>query len=225
MSDETDAAEMNPEEAGLTPGELWNQEGSASLWQTRLGLTFEYVGIALMLLSVLGAMFIAIARMPPILLLTMPFVMMVGALMMFVGPIICLAVPKESGAKELLIGSVVCQFANIFYSVSDYFFPTLILAPFKIALNFCGIFGLILFILFMKKLALFINRQDLSSKATHVLVFGVFMVIASILTIFLLLAEMIPPLSMILIPIGALIAFVMYANLIGYMRKALAPGK
>ncbi|MCA9014624.1 MAG: hypothetical protein KDA77_04750, partial [Planctomycetaceae bacterium] len=204
MSEEFSVEGGVPEEADLTPGELWNQGGSASLRQTRLGLTFEYVGIAMMLLSVLGGMFIAIARLPPILLLTMPFVMIVGALMIFVGPIICLAVPKESGAKELLVGSVVCQFANLFYSVSELFIPTLIPAPFKIALNYCGIFGLILFILFMKKLALYINRQDLSSKATHVLVFGIFMVVASILMIFLLLAQMIHPLSIVLLPIGAL---------------------
>ena len=40
MSDETDAAEMNPEEATLTPGEEWNREGSVSLRQTRLGADF-----------------------------------------------------------------------------------------------------------------------------------------------------------------------------------------
>lgn len=224
MSGEISVEESVPEEADLTPGEQWVREGAATLRQTRLGLSLEYVGIALVLLSVPGAILIALYRLPPTLLLLMPFVTIVGALMMFVGPIICLAVPKESGAKELLIGSVVCQFANIFYTVSELFIPTLIPAPFKVALNYCGVFGLILFVLFMKKLAVYINRQDLSSKATYVLVFGILMMIASILIIFLLLAQMIPPLSFIPIPIGALIAFVMYANLIGYLRKALVAG-
>ncbi len=223
MSDPTELNEGEQLDVELSPGEKWNLEGSSSLRQTRLGLGFVYFGIVVILLSALGTFFALFAKLPVTALLVFPVGLIAGSVLIFVGPIVCLAVPQESGAKGLLIGSVVCQVANIVYSVAEFLTPELFILPVKLTLNLSGTLGLILFILFMKKLANFIHRPDLSSKAIYVLVGGALMVVVAILIAVLVTLKTISGLSIVLIPIGALIVFVMYANLVGYLRKALAP--
>jgi hypothetical protein len=152
---------------------------------------------------------------------------LLGGLLNFIGQIVCCMVPSQSGAKGYAIGAVVMQvcavglyFANIAHTVMAGPSPYL---PFAHLTNAAGLIGTVLFVLFMRKLSSFIGRGDLRRRSGNILVFG-----AILLAIFGLLllgfviwkAELFGWLSIVLL-IGGLVCFVMYANLINALRKVL----
>jgi hypothetical protein len=93
--------------------------------------------------------------------------------------------------------------------------------------NFGGLAGLLLFIFFLREIALYLGRDDLMNRARNVLIVGV--VCAVVFACFVFLLPAIGPsggdavfaviwLSAIIV---AIVLLVMYANLINAMRKAV----
>ena len=226
--------------ADLTPapGERWVQDVSPSLRQTGIGLTLVYYGIVLVLLSILVLMFggfVAADAGGAVFVLVVGAAgigMVVACILMFVGPLVCLAVPTESGARAYIIGSVVFQLANIGYAVLSQFVPVEIPLAAALILNLLGVVGTVLFILFMKKLAEYIGRERLAARARNLLVtLGVLVVLGTVFVAVAIvgtleelpegtLLAVIGVLGLVVIVLG-LIVFVMYANLVDALRKAL----
>ena len=138
---------------------------------------------------------------------------------MFIGPLLCLAVPPETNAKGLIVASVIFQLINTVMVVVSMF------SIFPMMQGIGQLFGFIsavLFVLFMRRLALFVGRQDLADRARNILILGAITVVVSMLGLFSLI---VPAMGMLFLGVGILgiIMFVMYANLVNYLRLALKP--
>ena len=219
----------NPYASPVADTDDWVQSDSSSLRYTKLGLSLVYYGIVVLLLSLifsfLGPLALRAGGAAGLSLIGVAvFGVMIGAFLIFVGPLFCLTVPAETGARDLILGSVVFQFGNVIQAVLQRFAPHAISVIAGLVLNVSGLIGAILFVLFMRKLAQFIRRGDLADRASRVLI-GV--VVVAILA-FVLLGGMFAGFTVtvllgFVLLIGGLIVFVMYANLVNVLRKALVP--
>ena len=140
--------------------------------------------------------------------------------MMLVGPIFCLSVPAETNAKGLIIGAVVLQLLN--FSITVLSAAGVNLGPFAPFAQMFGVLSAICFVLFMRRLSQFIGREDLASRAGRVLMLGLVTVVAAIGSFFAMFT-LGPAAALLLLGVAAmmLIAFVMYANLVNALSKAL----
>jgi len=235
------------------PGVRWLQDPSPSLRQTGLGLSLVFYGIVTMLICLLLIVFFSVVAMvavsPMLLLLLVPagLGILVASILMLIGPIICLAVPEETGAKGLILGSVICQLINLVGSVVNAIAPNLFPPPVLIVLGLCGIAANVLFVLFMKKLSEYIGRLDLAARARNVLIgVGVVVGLGVVLLMVTFLATGLaattagpaamgrgaPPatfaqlgcamlVGVLVLGVGSLVVFLMYVFLIDALRKAL----
>jgi hypothetical protein len=201
----------------LDPGVEWMQTDKAGLSKTALGLTVVYSGIVLLLLCLISMLATIFA---PFLMPLVFGAIIIAAIMMFVGPIFCLSVPPETKAQGLIVGSVVLQLINLALTIVA--FAGIELFGIQAFSQLFGVLSAVLFVLFMRKLALFIGRPDLASRASNVLILAavVFLVgFAAGATMFW--GAQVGGFLFFILAIMTLFLFVMYANLVNYLRKAL----
>lgn len=200
----------------------WMANQPVALSNTALGLSLVYYGIVLFLFSLILGM-LAGFFLPVVALLALPGIL-IGPILMFVGPLFCLTVPAQTNAKGLIIATVVLQLANyvaIFLPMFGFDFGEF--QPFMQTLN---LLSNICFLLFMRKLAMFIGHDDLAARASRILIGGIVVFVGiiatAIFTMTMLDASMI---MLALLGIGAIVLFVMYANLLNALSKALKNAK
>src|SRR5690606_5821280 len=104
---------------------------------------------------------------------------LIGAyLMVVIGPFFCLAVPVETGARKLVVGSIVMHVSAIAASVASFArIEMQIVAP--LIGNVCSVLSAALFVLFMRTLALYIGRTDLGTRATRLLLLGMLQLVVT----------------------------------------------
>ncbi len=225
----------SPQVAYEAPGVEWARRDSAGLRQTGRGLSVYYYGIVFVLLGAIlyfGAQFFARGMGDAAIILGVAILclIVVGGLMLLVGPFFCLAVPAESGAKGMVTASVICTLLSIALALGGEF-EVLDLRLAKMG-NLIGLIGSICFMIFMKNLARFIGREDLARRAVRVLVAGsvVFVLwIGTAVTVALQAASnqfarggaVSAGLIMLVVGLAGIIVFVMYANLVDALRKGI----
>jgi hypothetical protein len=221
------------------PGEQWVRDLSSSLRQTGLGLALILYGIVAVGISLLVLVFGEfVARgvgagivMVPVGVGAVAGVV-VGCLLMFAGPLVCLAVPAETGAKGLIVGSVLLQLALTGCVVALQLLPVRVPPVVAPALGLLGVVGAVLFILFMKKLAEYIGHGKLAALARSLLVIFAVVVLLGVANVggnFTepVLAARASEVELVQVVLGftlladGLIAFVMYATLVNGLRNAL----
>jgi hypothetical protein len=147
----------------------------------------------------------------------------------FTGTLFCLAAPKESGSKGLIIGSVICMIVSLLVGVLGYF--EIRATAFDPYLSSgVSVLGTILFMLFLWKLARYIGRPDLARRALIVLLAAIGIGLFVSGSFAMNLGAIHPNLAgeasgwlLIGSLVAALVVFVLYANLVNAMRKALRP--
>ncbi|WP_339733997.1 hypothetical protein [uncultured Gimesia sp.] len=209
----------NQTEANLDPRE--KNEKSRSLKQVRLGVAIEFTGFVLILLSIIAGPVIAIGKLPPTVHLVFRFVSLFGAILMVLGPLICLAVPEESGARKILKASIGCKVVNVAAFIIGYFYAKSFGDVFQFILSIFSILGFIFFISFMAKMALYIQSRKLQTEAhgyfalTVCLLIGyIFIMIGAFFGIMI---------GAILVPIVALWMAIIYIKLLAKLWIALSP--
>jgi len=187
---------------------------------TRMGITFVYIGLVLIVLSIFAVPLAAVLRATWLLLLV-PALVVASSLLSMIGRILCLSVPKEVGASGLIYAAVALDVSSLFAAVSR-MIPGL---P-----NFSGFSGLlslaamVFFLIFLKKLAVFINDSESAARASSLLNLGIGLVVVMVAMIVL------PLVSLQAFALGpALLAFVLmvvgffiYNRLLSGLRKSLA---
>jgi hypothetical protein len=178
---------------------------------TRMGITFVYIGLVLIVLSIFAVPLAAVLRATWLLLL-FPALVVASSLLSMIGRILCLSVPKEVGASGLIYAAVALDVSSLFAAVSR-MIPGL---P-----NFSGFSGLlslaamVFFLIFLKKLAVFINDSESAARASSLLNLGIGLVVVMVAMIFL-------PLISILALVLMLVGFFIYNRLLSGLRKSLA---
>jgi hypothetical protein len=192
-----------------------------ALRTTGNGLRLIYFSLLLLVLLVLavfgGAFFTARAPGPN----PSGLGMLLIALMSLIGGVMCITVPQESGGKWLVTASVVIQGLNLLVMLTAALFFGF--GRGNIIVSVVNGISLILFLLFLRRVSSFIDRDDLRRRSARVLIFLFVYVIAVIST------AMIPIQGAInsavayglIGGVGALILFLMFANLVNDMSKAI----
>jgi len=219
----------------------WATSHPAALGRVKMGLTLVYGSICALILVSLAMPFafmtLRIGRGGESIALLLGAAFLLLTLVMFAGMILCVAVPPESGAKTFAIAAVVFQ--AIAYTTSALVGIPAVAGFQLLPLSLGGILvmignlttaiSLVCFVLFMRRLALFIVRYDVAGRATRVLVVGgIVLLLIAVGTAMNMLnsalpAELaqVPGLLVTIGGIGGLVTFIMYANTVTYLRKAI----
>ncbi len=186
---------------------------------TAIGLKIIYFSILLMLLCIIGGIVAAAAL--PVAIIPLGLLVLVAYLMLLIGPFFCLSAPESTGAQGLIIGSILCQAAGLLISVAP-MVGIAIPGVVSSATSMITMIGSILFILFMMKISSYIQRDDLREKGRTILVGSVILFV--LLLIGVVGVTVLGPIAGILslvAALGMLVIFVMYANLVNSLYKAI----
>jgi hypothetical protein len=187
---------------------------------TETGLRITYYGILMILFSVIAGAVMA-AIFPPAAMLAAVLIIL-GSIMLMVGPFFCLTAPPETGARGAIIASIVCQFLAILTTIAPYLGLQLGGLANSIG-SLMGTIGTVFFIIFLMKISLYIGRPDLHAKGRSIFILAAILIGATIaLTAAAVIVGPVVGIAMLGVAIGMLVAFVMYANLINFLFKAIA---
>jgi hypothetical protein len=245
-------AELNPYRSptvvDLVDGDLWL---TAELKRVRAGLLFVYYGIVAMLLSVLAApllgVLIGAGGMGPGggiavgLLFAIGF--FGGSIAIFVGQVMCTAVPAESRAKSMAIAAVITQCGGFLLTFGSTMLLFVAAAPTSEGVGLtvgsvvqwtsmiAGVASFFLFVIFLRRLNEFIGSVSLAGSATSVLRLMIAIIALYLLTMAVVLfptivgaagqVGMVGGILGILLIITGLVTFIKYANLVLYSAKAI----
>ena len=245
-SSETPTAEnpfASPTVEPLVPDDERMQTGTGDLTKTGTGLTLVLFGILSVLVS--GAVVIPVG----VVLAGVTFLInwgnttgsmpllgwvgggvailglvgvLIGYLMMFVGPFRCLSAPAAVRGRGLMIGSVVCQ------TLVGVMVLGMGMAPSIIAM-YTSLTSHVLFVVFMRRIAEFIGRLDLAARAGNILIGGSIMASCiGILGIARLVATQsggsFITLTGTVLALATAVSFVMYVGLLNALRRAIKSG-
>ena len=200
----------------------------------RRGISLIYWGIILMVLTAIVAFVGAIAlgvnlqnpaglpdaQSAALFLILIGAAFFAGYVMTFVGKIMCLAVPGEVGASGLIFTSVGIDVVALLVTVAG--FLTDVPDEVTSLLNLAGLVSTILFLLFLRRLAAYIRRDDLARRARNVLIIGGLLFVMAALTATTALARLEAAAALGLVfAVMLLVGFVMYVNLLGSLKEAL----
>lgn len=224
---------------------------SEGLRRVRTGLLFVYYGIVATLLAFIAVPFVGVmlgmAGLGPTGGMLITAIMSIGffggSIAIFVGEVLCVAVPEQSRAKSMAIGAVTAQSLGFLIM-----FAGLILAMLglprqgggletvttwwiQLCAAFAGIVSFFLFVIFLRRLNTYTKNDLLSHSATSVLR----LMIATIVGYFAIAGVALLPmlgggngvgipfgLAIMVLLVTFLVTFVKYANLVLYSAKAIA---
>jgi hypothetical protein len=209
---------------------------------TGIGLSLIYYGILLILLIYVGVVpvgaLLSLGSGPGqgssantmssfvLMMIITGGIAVLGGLLYFAGQLVCVSVPKETGARGFVTASVILSLGSVLslfvrVPVSFALESMSIIAIFLIT-RFSGIASIFFFVLFLRKLSAFLGRKDFMIRARNLLILGAILlgVLGALFIAKFSRQETFGILGIVLV-LGGLIAFVMYANLINALRKVL----
>ena len=177
---------------------------------TRMGIALVYAGLVLFVLAMIALPLSVLLRAAP-LLLAAPLLWIASSLLSMIGRILCLSVPKNVGATGLIYAAVVCDVSSLFAMVSRMFSWLPDLSSFS---GMLSVAAMLFFLMFLKKLAVFINDSESADRALSLLYLGIGLIIVMVAMIFI---PQISILSLVLMLVG----FFIYNRLLSGLRKSL----
>jgi hypothetical protein len=190
------------------------------------GLNLVYWGIAITLLSIIGGMVLIfafgamggdLAAIPAVL---MGLGIIAGVIIGLVGRIFCLDVPEETNARPMIYSAVVCDILAVLVSVVVWI-PGIPQAISSVN-NLLSLLATLLFVIFMKRIANFIQRPELADRAQSLVTFAVVLIVLAFGAAFL--AMLVGPIAMLLGLVAFVLAIVMflrYVRLLIDLRRAI----
>ena len=237
-SSETPTAEnpfAPPTVEPLVPDDERMQTGTGDLTKTGTGLTLVLFGTLSVLVSAgvlaIGVTVVVVAFESGWVLLEWAgggvailglVGVLIGGLMLFVGPFRCLSAAAAVRGRGLIIGSVVCQ------TLVGVMVLGMGMAPSIIAM-YTSLTSHVLFVVFMRRIAEFIGRLDLAARAGNILIGGSIMASCiGILGIARLVATQsggsFITLTGTVLALATAVSFVMYVGLLNALRRAIKSG-
>ena len=143
----------------------------------------------------------------------------------FIGTCLCTTVPSETGAKGFVIASLVPQAIQVVGGVAGMAFG---IAMGAMEVLLLGVPSVLLFVVFLRKLSLFIRRPDFARRAMVILTVMLFIIVGG--GIFVAQPQFVAPTGFpgpgifaapLLIGLPSLLLFVMYANLVNELGRTI----
>lgn len=168
-----------------------NSDASDPGWlRVRTGLATLYYCIAIIFITAILMGIGAVAAFaiagnaggdPPVLaiiVLVLGGLVLVGAgIGSFVGQVLCLSVPENSGARSFIIGSIVCTVANVLLSMVGGAADSQAISSLG---SLVSIAGSVLFILFIRQAATYLGDHQLATSAMRFILFGIGVVVGAV---------------------------------------------
>ena len=193
------------------------------------GLGVIYASLILIVLSAIGGLAIASlgGRMgggwQQILVVALVGIPVLASILSLVGGIMCLSVPPDCG-HTLVLSSVVLQGIQLMIRLGSFFFGYVAIGGLAFMtpslLGLPSMLSVALFLLFLRRLAQFLQRNDLARRAVRVLVASSVMFVGGLIGPSLLSGVPATPILAVF-GVAAIVLFVMYANLINALGKAI----
>jgi hypothetical protein len=223
-------------QADLTPppGVQWSQDLSPSLTQTRRALDWVYFGIVAIMLTALplfglvnlvNGKFKTNQAFGALIMMVAMIGILLGFLLMIVGPLLCSSVPVESRAKGLALGCCLLEIPSTANATVYLFAPKLFPSAVTSGMLIFNIAGFIAFLLFLGRFACYIDREDLRRRAHNLLIGVAVLAIVVVVTLAATISGLMPDVGTapgVAIVLGAFVALVVFANLVNEFRSALA---
>ncbi|QDU54514.1 hypothetical protein [Aeoliella mucimassa] len=225
------------------PQAEWNQSQPQAMARVRLGLTLVYAGLCCSVLAVLGLVVFAMMGLedangnfaPDQAPYWIPALgVLLVAILFFAGEVLCLSVPRETGSQQLVVISLVLQGVAILalvvpvllrgFGMDSWFW-------WGIGANLAGALSLLFFLLFIHRVAVYISQRDIATKAVFSMVLGAISCLifyGSVISIYLVetgrleLGVFTSGWAAAFAALCMLIAWVMYANSVTYLRQAIS---
>lgn len=187
------------------------------LQSVQKGVSFVYYGLYLMVGSILVAIVGAAitVALPPVglaLVAAAPLMIIAGSVLSFIGRLKCLSVPDECSATGVIYTAVVCDVIAILISAASWFVELPERASSLKAL--LTLAASILFLIFLKKISVFIRDSISEKRSSNVLNLGIATFVTMIIGIF------IPPL-IILAFVMMIVGFIIYVKLLIGLKESL----
>ena len=194
----------------------------------RKGINCVYYGLYLIVVGFLVMMFggamLAVSPAAALMIIAAsPLMIIAGTILGLVGRIMCLSVPDDCAGSKVIYAAVVCDVAALLLSATGWFFdlPQLV----NSLSDFLPLAAIILFLVFLKKIAAHIRDTASEQRASTVLKLG----IASFVTWFvtLILGVFLAPLAivaiimMIVVFLMMIVSFFIYVRLLLSLRESL----
>lgn len=241
-----------PLSAAMHPrAEEWLRTSDASLQKVAAGLGLIYMGLVVLLATiviggVIGGIMGArgeLARAAPpqefgMIALAIGGGALLGYVLNLIGTLRCMATPEESGAKGLINATAALMVVSLLMILFNFFAESPIVG---VVQRLVSLIGGVTFVIYLRRLAEFIGSERLARKARTILILlavGVVLLVVIIAALVVAFAEFPvhggggPPslaiaagVASLVLLIGGLITFVMYANLINAMRKVIQQGR
>ncbi|MEI7853849.1 MAG: hypothetical protein WCJ06_09080 [Planctomycetota bacterium] len=209
-----------------------------SLRTVATGLGLVYGGLCLFVFSVSwpflgGELFALMGPVGPggvfFLLASTPVLMLLAILLDTIGRLLCLAMPADqSGTRPIIYVSLAFSLLPLAISalkIGNLFFVLVHLPQVMDQLQIpLALLGSVLFVIFLKNLAKYVQKPDLAGRANTVLILGVVTVVAALGMVVLVVAtKRVEFAGMLLlgVPVLGIILLIMYGKLLTYLRKAV----
>jgi hypothetical protein len=200
-----------------------------SLLKVANGLGMMYTGIIALILSIILGMLVvliltAVAGGAGLVIggILVGLALLAAVIMMIVGKFMCLSTPEETGAKNLILASIVLDVVAFIISLTGFFTESAALGPLGNLVTFAA---QVTFLLFLRQLSEFIGAVQLVERARLLLtLLGVTIAVNFLGFIG---AFVVIPLLGLLLLVGAVISivsFFLYLGLLDRLRKAIQSG-
>jgi hypothetical protein len=199
---------------------------SGSYRTLRLGISLVFYGllllVAALLLTILTPVlaFTIESPSPFLALFIVPILLIAASIVGLVGKILCLAAPDETGGKQIVYVAVILDVSAALINLVSFVVP---IPKFLDSIStLLGLTAFILFLVFLRQLAVFLKDAVLAERAAGVLKLGVGIVVTLVVAILGML--FFPPLVLISIVtvILGVIGFILYLMLLGGLKQRLA---
>ena len=229
------------------PERVWAESAPAALLRVRLGLTMVYAALCGAVVWVIaGAVGLVVyfqlndpqfvagpSQLPAVLYVAAGLAALLVALLFVAGEVFCLSVPQETQSRPYIFVSLLLQFLTVITACMACYYnlgtPRMAFG-WGIGTSFTAALSLLCFLLLMLAVARFIKHRDMTRKIILALTVGVASTLAfcgSLTTLLLVDLERLVIDSTLLgwgttlSCIGMLVSWVMYANTVTYLRKAI----
>lgn len=203
--------------------------------RVRAGLSLAYLGICGIPLLIIFALVVLFVTGP--ILNPRPLAQAAGVICLvalaglgvaiFVGQVMCIAVPRESGAKGWVVAAIILQLSSLLASFGVFVAIAQHRWLFGSISAFLSLMAMLCFLLFLHKTALYVQRGDIAWRAVRSIMVGVVSVLAGLLLLLLPRESLDGELNAVVVILclvavfGFLLALIMYANTITYLREAI----
>jgi hypothetical protein len=198
------------------------------LRKVALGLQLVYAGLILTVLGVIlgvaAVMYFTSISKPYLGMLFTLGISLVAGMLDVAGKLLCLAVPEKSRSSGIISASVACTLSSLIIGLVGQFSPA-IGSELKALGGLLSALAYILFLIFLRRLAMYIGHLELAANAWSILIASV-LVATAYAGLLAMVASGVAaslPLPFIILGLGlaALVVFILYANLITYLRRAV----